>query len=327
MCNLAGYIGKERAAPVLLKMIKAQEGFGGGYYTGIATLHEGVLHWRKVVGDCDELLKQTDALDLPGTIGIVHSRSNGFGDVEWAHPFLNQDENIAYMLNGHMGSFYEDKANEHKLMTELVANGYMFKSMVQEFVPNMFQFDNGNSIHTSEGRCFLVDYMRKTSANWNEALVKASNIYPSETVGLFLCVESPDSINAIRFNQPLMIGRSKDMTLLSSTALAFPDKLDSIIQAPVRSAIEFRMNSFEVQPLNDKAGPVADIFPMEAACSIIENMLSEDKTCTFTDFKNATNRLWGKDSAPQKDMLVYEIMRLFRQEGKIVFKDFHVFKS
>jgi len=327
MCNLAGYIGKDRAGPVLLKMIKDQEGFGGGYYTGIATINEGILHWRKVVGNCEELLKQTDALDLPGTIGIIHSRSKGFGDVEWAHPFVNPQESMAYMLNGHMGSFYEDKTNERALMEELTANGYKFRSMVSEHVPNMFEFDNGNSIHTSEARCFMVDYMRRTSASWSEALTKASNLYPSETAGLLLSAETPDCIHAVRFNQPLMIGRSKDITLLSSTALVFPDNLDSIIQAPIRSVMKFNRNSFEVSPLNDTVGPVADIFPMAAGYNKIERMLSKNKACSFTDFKNATAELWPRDMAPQKDMMVYEIMRLMYQEGKIIFRDFQAIKK
>jgi len=326
MCNLAGYIGKDRAAPVLLKMMKEQEGFGGGYHTGIVTIHEGVLHWRKVLGDCDELLKETDALDLPGTIGIVHSRSKGFGDTEWGHPFVNPEENMAYVLNGHMGPFYKNKDNEKDIMQELVKHGYKFRTKTPESVPDMFQFDDNSSIHTSEAMCLLIDHTRKTSANWNEALAKASSRYPAEIIGLMLCAETPDCIHAVRFNQPLMIGRSADTTLLSTTALVFPDNLDSIVQAPIRSVMKFNRDSFEVRPLNDTVGPVADIFPMAAGYDKIERMLSKDKGCTFTDFKNATTEFWPKNMPPQKDMMVYEIMRLLRQEGKIIFRDFHVFK-
>ena len=76
MCNIAGYIGTEPAAPILLELIERQEGLAGGFYTGIATIHQGKLHWRKVVGDCARLLGETDAQDLPGTIGLAHSRSN-----------------------------------------------------------------------------------------------------------------------------------------------------------------------------------------------------------------------------------------------------------
>src|SRR5690554_4670985 len=105
MCNIAGYVGYRRAAPILIEMMKKQEGFGGGYYTGIATLHENKLYYAKVVGGVSELLKNTDAENLPGTIGIMHSRSNSGGDREWAHPFISCDEKMAYIANGSVGFF------------------------------------------------------------------------------------------------------------------------------------------------------------------------------------------------------------------------------
>ena len=86
---MAGYIGGERAAPILLDMMEKQEGFGGGFYTGIATVADGQIHWRKVIGDVATLRRETDADDLPGAVGIIHSRSKSGGDVEWAHPFVD----------------------------------------------------------------------------------------------------------------------------------------------------------------------------------------------------------------------------------------------
>ena len=47
MCNIAGYIGKKNAAPILFEMMKKQEGFGGGYYTGITT-HDGAFDGYKM---------------------------------------------------------------------------------------------------------------------------------------------------------------------------------------------------------------------------------------------------------------------------------------
>ena len=66
MCNIAGYAGQRRAAPILIEMLKRQEFYDGGMSTGIATIHEGKIHWRKVVGDVETLLRETDALELPG---------------------------------------------------------------------------------------------------------------------------------------------------------------------------------------------------------------------------------------------------------------------
>ena len=41
MCNIAGYAGKENAAPKLLEMLRRQQAFDGGACTGIATIYGG----------------------------------------------------------------------------------------------------------------------------------------------------------------------------------------------------------------------------------------------------------------------------------------------
>lgn len=87
MCNIAGYNGNENAADLLLEMMKKQEGFGGGYYSGITTLHEGMIYHAKVVGNVTALCKETNAEDFPGTISIAHSRPKLGGGTEWGHPF------------------------------------------------------------------------------------------------------------------------------------------------------------------------------------------------------------------------------------------------
>ena len=40
MCNIAGYVGARRVAPILIDMIRIQEGLNGGFYTGLA-VHDG----------------------------------------------------------------------------------------------------------------------------------------------------------------------------------------------------------------------------------------------------------------------------------------------
>ena len=70
MCNIAGYVGERSAAPILIEMMRREEGFDAGFYTGIATIHEGKIHYRKITGDLDTLLKNTDAASLPGNIAV-----------------------------------------------------------------------------------------------------------------------------------------------------------------------------------------------------------------------------------------------------------------
>ena len=67
MCNIAGYVGTRPAAPILLEMMKNEEGFAGGYNTGIATIHQGELYHTKLVGCTQKLMDETEALPFPET--------------------------------------------------------------------------------------------------------------------------------------------------------------------------------------------------------------------------------------------------------------------
>ena len=110
MCNIAGYVGEKNAAPILIDMLSRQEGIDAGFYTGIATVHEGKIYYRKVLGDLADLLEQTDAASLPGKVGIIHSRTKSGGPAAWSHPFVSNgisesEPNIAYVANGNSGIF------------------------------------------------------------------------------------------------------------------------------------------------------------------------------------------------------------------------------
>ena len=107
MCNIAGYVGTKPAAPILIDMLRREEGWDSGYYTGMVTLHDGKLHHTKKTGDLALLLNTTNAASLPGTIGLIHGRSPSGGGDAWAHPFIGgrDTESIAYVANGSAGCF------------------------------------------------------------------------------------------------------------------------------------------------------------------------------------------------------------------------------
>src|SRR5699024_10852738 len=89
MCVIAGYIGNKQAAPILLGMLRREEGFAGAFFSGIATVDKGKLYYDKVVGYSENLIKETDALKFPGTIGIAHGRPDMPGGCEYADPFVD----------------------------------------------------------------------------------------------------------------------------------------------------------------------------------------------------------------------------------------------
>ena len=91
MCNIAGYSGNQAAAPILLEMLRRQELYDGNVSTGIATIHEGKIYSKKIVGTVDEFLQEFDLSEFPGTIGIAHTRPSGQKDAQAVQPEYNPD--------------------------------------------------------------------------------------------------------------------------------------------------------------------------------------------------------------------------------------------
>ena len=92
MCVLCGYIGKEPAAPILLRMGERMQGLWSGYYTGIGTLgDDGIIRHYKTTGYSRHWRERFSTDDLPGTMGFFHSRTNSGGDAKYAHPFVSSD--------------------------------------------------------------------------------------------------------------------------------------------------------------------------------------------------------------------------------------------
>ena len=63
MCGIIGYVGKEKAAPHLLKGIKKLE-YRGYDSVGMATFDDG-FHVKKDVGEVDTVDKKVHFLELP----------------------------------------------------------------------------------------------------------------------------------------------------------------------------------------------------------------------------------------------------------------------
>ena len=51
------------------------------------------------MGNVDEFMKQVDLNDLPGTIGIAHSRPYN-NELCLVHPYLSMNEKLALVTNG-----------------------------------------------------------------------------------------------------------------------------------------------------------------------------------------------------------------------------------
>ncbi len=309
MCNIGGYSGERRAAPILIEMLRAQEGFCGGFFSGISTVEDGCLHHAKVKGNADVLCRETDAENFPGKTGIVHSRPDLGGDWKWAHPFVSEKEDFAYIANGHPG-FFDDPARSERIFRRLESSGRKFETGPE-------RGRNGMNVNRSELKCRHIEEMETGIGDVEEAFLRVLIEDPAEIVSLMVDCRHPGKIFAGRFNQPLMVGRStEDEVFLATTALAFP---------PTEWGCAFPAGSFGVvdprqmrlKPLLPPAGKVNSVIPWEGGEKVMSAVLEERRRCTVGDFKNATAQLWPGDYAPQKDYMVYEIIRRWRARGII----------
>lgn len=312
MCVLAAYVGNEPAAPILLDMLTRMEGLGGGYYTGLATVHEGQLHFEKVVGDVATLKAETAALDLPGTVGIAHSRTPSGGDREWGHPFIGNGGKLAYVANGALGQYPTDFAAAGNA---LLAAGCRFRSAVPEDVPPYPRLLDGNCVHFSEVMCLEIEHNLAESQSLRAAAAAAVEQWPSEIVALALQAGHLAEFAAIRLNQPLVVARRGDDFYAATTRLGFPGQMDWLMPMPPNISATVATSGVHLASLKG-VKPVAELPPLPAVLDVLVPALQREPQsigalCALTD------PLWSQGAIPQAAMLVYETVASLLKEGKV----------
>lgn len=322
MCNIAGYIGGHRAAPILIDMMRRQDGFGGGYYTGLATIHEGKLYSAKVVGGIDKLLRETNALDLPGTVGIIHSRSNSGGDVEWGHPFLSNDGNMAMVVNGHRGLICT-REQQNAAVQSLDEDGYHFRSRVPQTIGDYPIFADGSCAHVSEALTLMTERHHKNGKSPEEAMAATYCELPDQIVGLAVFADEPDAIIVARRDQPMMIGRTADATYLATTAIAFPaeEQYVGIDPIPVASSGTIRRDSrvfHSFPPAKIPVGEITSDIICKARAMLLDSLEKQNgEPASIMKLMPTLGDLFPTGTLPQKWMLGYEALRPLLADGTV----------
>ena len=321
MCNIAGYIGNKQAAPILVEMLKKQEGFCGGYYTGIITYHEGKLYTAKVIGDVDRLLAETDALNFPGTCGLIHSRSKSGGDVHHAHPFVSQDKNLAMVLNGGIVR-YAPVYDGEGACKELYELGFKFDTETEpcEELKGHNRLPNGSCVHNSEAVCHFTDYYQKTEGlSTSAALEKAFIRMPQESVALALNAKDGNTVSFANYNMPMCVARTEDEVFLSSMSIAFPEDREylSTQYIPQASSGSITVEETRVHRFRP-ALPIGNLTPeiVHEGYSIIMKMLQEEAPCSIGRLNNGVRGLWG-ELIDQRYPLTYSVLQGLKDAGKL----------
>jgi len=321
MCIISGYVGTKQAAPILIDMMRKEEGLDGGHYTGIATIHKGTIHYRKLEGNLDTLLEKTDAASLPGTVGFLHSRTPGdptFVD-RWAHPFACEKDGAvltAFIANGITGCRADFvKENGGKIAKELLDDGYEFKSVI-DFNKAGISTPGGLNAHVSDVIAQYATRQIISGTNTATALVNAFQDIPLEAVGLFLNRQEPDTISWVRSNFPMHLAFCDHGAYLATVPLAFPEDADEYTLLPALSSGQIRKDNFTCQPFKKPAFTVAPITPelWNAAYQKFQDALYQGKHSGFSfvfleDFEPA-------DCTP-KNAVNYQVMSHLYKKGII----------
>lgn len=339
MCNIAGYTGSRPAAPILIDMLRREQFMDGGVCTGIATIHEGKLYTAKVVGDLDVLLRTTDALNFPGTVGIAHSRPGGTL-VSQAHPFLDREGKLALVLNGTLRDvdtpeFY---AHSHAVMQGFLDRGFPIRSAVERssFPP----LSNGLGYHDTEPYALwigdVVDRGNDIARDIVRGTAEAMSSMPGDIVLLSIHAMLEGTITAGRITRPMAAGLGDGGTYLATTALAFPEDagIRNILPLPVTSVAQITPGEVRITDAKLKNVRVEEVDCGTAARmyarmeALLKGQRDDPKSLydmpMYTDWRDIwrvppVDCVYRKDGGLLKPYaaLCYEVLWAFRQEGRL----------
>ena len=309
MCVMAAYVGSEPAAAVLLRMLEAQEGMDAGHYSGIATLHEGKIHLAKVCGSVSKLRAETDAAELPGNVGIAHSRTPGLPLQALAHPFLASCGKVVYCANGSAGRFKEDPSGQ-RIYDLLSGSGRKFSSEQDFAVGGYPLLRNGRSVHRSDLLGNLIAQRHQEGDPLPLAMRNAFSQAPSEIAALALSLREPDQVSALRLNQPLMFGRTDKAFYLATSALAFVgEDINWVNPVPLASTFSMTAENINVIPM-DKFSDLLMAQTMTAEISArLDQTLADGQAHLLSQLRNELRKLWPENKVQQASMYIYEYLR------------------
>ncbi len=192
MCGIVGYVGRQAAAPLLLQGLSSLE-YRGYDSAGVALLGSDGITVHKEAGRLSVLTARMHGGEgFAQTAGIGHTRwaTHGAPTTRNAHPHLSDNGKFAVVHNGII-------ENEAELRRELSEAGVMLRSDTDtELVAQLLQREMQGDV---------LRALRRVAAR----------LRGSFALGV-VYAEEPDSVYAMRYQSPLVIGVGEEGTWLSS---------------------------------------------------------------------------------------------------------------
>ncbi len=198
MCGIVGYIGNQKAEPILMNGLFRLE-YRGYDSAGIATMEKNGLSVIKNKGRVKELAANEKINSLNGTVGIGHTRwaTHGKPSSTNSHPHLDNTKKFSVVHNGIIENYSD-------LKDFLVSKNYKFYSDTDtEVIPNLIDY-------------FYESSDKKGKERFLEATSNACKMLKGSYAIEVLSSDYPNNMVAVRKDSPLVIGKGNDENYLSS---------------------------------------------------------------------------------------------------------------
>lgn len=288
MCGIVGYIGTQKASPILINGLLRLE-YRGYDSAGIGILEKDSISVMKDRGRVKNLYNIPGIDDLEGTIGIAHTRwaTHGAPSKENAHPHKDNSGEFAVVHNG----IIENYSDLRNFLTE---KGYSFYSQTDtEVIPNLVHY-----------------YYNKDNIDDEQRLLRAVNSACKDLKGSYaielISKEHPDMMIVVRKDSPLVIGKgykenyissdipailsfTKDFYLIDDNEIAvltrenvefYNDKLEKVdkkiesIEWSATAAEKDGFDDYMLKEINEQPNAIRET---------IGSRLPEDEPCSFED--------------------------------------------
>jgi len=231
MCGIFGCIMKDgNVAPVIHAGLKRLE-YRGYDSVGEATLFNGVLYLKKDQGKIDEVHATRNLDDLPGSIGIGHTRwaTHGAPLQVNAHPHTDCTGQLAVAHNGIIENFSE-------LRQELEAKGHVFKSRTDtEVIPH------------------LIEEVLKNNPSFGlaDAVLEAVKRLEGSYAIVVIATREPDMIVCTRHESPLVVGVNDSAIYCASDIPAFLPVTDKAVMIEDGELVTLSLQGYEIKKIAD----------------------------------------------------------------------------
>lgn len=228
MCGIVGYIGKQKAAPILIEGLKRLE-YRGYDSAGLAVVNGGKIFETKAVGKVAELENKINGKDISGNVGIAHTRwaTHGRPSDRNSHPHSDCKKEIYLVHNGIIENYKE-------LKEKLSKKGHKFTS----------ETDSEVIVH-------LIEELNREN-NFKDAVIEALKLLKG-TYGLAIMNKNePGKIIAARMGSPLVIGLGHNENIIASDVSAIVRHTDRVIYLEDGEVAVVEPDNYEVVNIKRK---------------------------------------------------------------------------